>query len=222
MSGLGAWSYGVYQRDMAVPDERVAAGIKAFKKELIFCGFGEGIVLEKPIFGNMIEARVRDFQTYAGVTVDGRIWSDTARALYRKRSDQLQRKYAIPHSYLARLKTLESNNDPVAQGYVDSNDEGIVQIHLPYYPDITREQAWDPEYAMGVAARGLVDAKTYTGEWKGAAAAHNIGKTYAKYWVQQGYPATGGPIMYVDSQGNPIYAFTRATRYMALVESVRL
>jgi len=222
MTGLGAWSYGEYYRDMPVPDARVAAGIFAFKQELIYCGYGSGIKLDLPIFGNMVEARLKEFQEYAGLEVDGKIWSNDARALFRKRSNDIQEQYRIPYSYLAKIKTLESNNDPVAQGYVDSNDEGIMQFHLPYYPDLSIEEAWNPAIAMPLAAVGLRDHKIYTTSWEGAVAAHNIGLTYAKRWVAEGYPEEGGPIMGVDSQGNPIYAFTRATNYLRLVKSVRL
>jgi len=222
MSGLGAWSYGDYYYNMPVPDDRVAAGIFAFKQELIYCGYGDGIKLDLPIFGNMVKARLIDFQKYAGLDPDGRMWSNDARALFRKRSNDIQRSRGIPYSYLAKIKTLESNNDPVAQGYVDDRDEGIMQFHLPYWPDWTKEMAWNPALAMPAAADKMVNAKASTGSWKGAVAAHNIGVPYAALWVSEDYPAEGGPIMGVDAQGNPIYAFTRATNYLRLVESVRL
>jgi len=59
----------------------------------------------------------------------------------------------------------------------------------------------------------LATKKSATGSWKGAVAAWNIGNTYAWMWVQDNYPASGGPIMGTDSHGNPIYAYTRATNY---------
>lgn len=38
---------------------------------------------------------------------------------------------------------------------------GLVQIHLPSWPDITREQATDPEFAIDFLAKKLSENKGY-------------------------------------------------------------
>jgi len=214
MSGLGAWSYGSYKVGMDV-DDRVAAGIFAFKQELIYRGFGQGIKLDLPVYGNMIEARVKDFQTTTNgaLRVDGEIGSKTARYLFWTRANKVALNFSIPQRLLAKLGTLESANDPVAQGYVDPDDEGWAQIHMSFHPEITVEQAHDPSFAIPWAGAQLAAAADYCDDdWDGGVAAHNIGWFYARQWVRDQKPASGGPLI------GDADSYERATRYVALVK----
>jgi len=141
MSGLGAWSFGFYHLNMVVPNTRVAHGITAFKNELIYNGnTGNGkIIPELPSWGKYVDMALRNFQKSHGLKVDGVLGPTTADALFLKRAKQVEDLNGIPSDYLARIKTHESNNDPVAQGYEDSADEGLSSI-CPISPISVRKR----------------------------------------------------------------------------------
>ncbi len=219
MSGLGAWSAELlgptraYHFGMDVPDDRVRRGIFAFKQELIYKGLGRGIVLDLPIFGNSIRDRTAEFQRSCNLMPTGTIGPRTARYLFWTRANRCALTAGIPNRLVARIVTLESANDPVAEGFVDADDEGGAQIHLPFYPEISIEQAHDPSFYYPWVAGRLVAAAEYCDDdYDGAVAAHNIGWFYARAWVRDGKPASGGPpIGEADS-------YARATNYVALVK----
>ena len=210
MSGLGAWSFGYYKRGMVL-NERTRAGILAFKAELEYIGHAQGIDLTLPVYGNMIEQRVKDMQATWNLTVDGKIGPKTARYLFWSRANREALSRGIPGRLVHKLVTLESAHDPVAQGFVDPADEGGAQIHMPFNPDVTLAQAWDPAFYFPWLADRLVDAREYTGDWDGAVAAHNVGSETARLWVAAGKPPSGRVRDGIDW-------FTRATNYVALVK----
>lgn len=212
--GIGAWSFGRYHYNMDVPNSRVAAGIFAFKQELIYLGYGEGIKVDLPIFGSNMRDQTLAFQKDSGgLDVDGQIGSKTARHMFFTRGNRFQNAHAIPGKLVVRQITLESANDPVAQGYADDGDEGLGQIHLSYHPEITVEQAWDPSFAIPWLGGQLVGATAYCdNDFDGGVAAYNIGWTYARQWVRDGKPASGGPLL------GTVDSYARATKYVALVK----
>lgn len=213
--GIGAWSYGQYFQNMPVPDERVRAGIFAFKQELIYLGYGDGVKLDLPMFGSNMDAMTRTFQKDSGgLMIDGKIGSKTARHMFRTRGLRFQMAHAVPGNYITKQITLESANDPVAQGYADKGDEGLGQVHLSFHPDITLAEAWDPSFAIPWLGGQLVGATAYcNGDFDGGLAAYNIGWVYAKRWVEAGKPASGGPLL------GTVDSFARATQYVALIKS---
>jgi hypothetical protein len=213
---LGAWSY-VYEFGMTVDTARKRAGVHAMKAELIYNGYIYGIRLEVDAFGNYARDRTRDFQKVQGIEMDGVIGPITARRLFRKRVREQEVLRGIPDHLLGCQGTLESNNDPVAEGTVDPDDEGWGQIHLPFHPEVTEAEAWDPSVSIPWTAKELADAAVYTKDWDGGVAAYNIGWPYARQWVAAGKPSSGGPIMGNDKNGNPIDSFARATLYVKLV-----
>lgn len=212
--GLGGWSFGFYHHGMAVPNDRVAAGIKAFKQALIDNGFGAGIDITLPVFGSNMRKRTIAFQKAVGISADGVIGPTTARHLFRHYSFALEASgtVEIPDHLLQKLCGEESDHDPVAQGYSDPQDEGWAQLHLPYYPGLTVEQAWQPPIAGQKASSVL---KTFyvddAADWDGAVAAWNVGSGTAKIWVDAGKPAS----LVI----NGFDWGARATEYVALVKS---
>lgn len=213
MPGQGAWFYGNYKYGMDVPDHRAERGIFAFKQELIYRGFSGGIKLELPIFGNSVRDRTKDFQRVSGLVQDGEIGPKTARYLLWARTNRVQIQFSIPNRRLARLLKLESGYDPVAEGVVDPEDEGLAQIHRPFFPEITLEEAWDPSFAISWAGAKLAAGFIYCDDdWDGAVAAYNVGSFYAREWVRAGKPESGGPLI----GGQDVYA--RAHRYVELVD----
>lgn len=213
--GVGAWSWFYRQGFAADGDVRKADGIYAIKQELVYNGYGHDVVLTLPFFGRFAVAETKRFQKDHGLTADGVVGPNTARALFRKRIANTETMLSIPSSLLGKLLHLESNDDPVAEGVVDENDEGIAQVNLPSHPDVSEPDAHNPAFAIPWAGRYLKGLYTATGakDWDVALAAYNVGTALAKKWLAAGKPATGGP----DVGGQDGYA--RATKYVALVKA---
>lgn len=216
--GRGAWPF-YYKLGLdfrASPQGRDAHGIYALKRELIYNGnTGDGkMVADSAMWGSYADLACRTFQKQHGLIVDGELGPTTARHLLSKRFTALETQYGIPSKLLSKIKTLESSNDPVAQGYVDIDDEGLMQINLHFHPDITFEYAWDPAQCGPLGGSQLQSAITYCDhDLDGGVAAWNIGRYYARQWVQAGKPASGGPMIGSDD------AYARATKYVALVNA---
>lgn len=219
--GIGAWSFYYRLGFTAGDDPRKRAGIVAVKKALIAAGFSKGIDLSMYVFGNAVTSRTKEFQEAHAIGADGVVGPKTARILWRPYIAQAETDGGIPNHWLGRIATGESNNDPVAEGIVDAEDEGLVQIHLPFHPEVTLAEAWDPDFSAFWAGQHLASDFRYVGSWRGAVAAHNIGRTYAKQWVEAEYPATGGPSMGTDANGNTVFAFERATAYVRYIGSLQ-
>ena len=215
MSGRGAWPF-YYKLGLDFrnnPQGRDAHGIYALKKELIYNGYSKGIVADLAYWGASVDARTREFQKDHGLVVDGELGPKTALALFHKRALHEETIRGIPNNLLCKQKTEESSNDPVAQGWIDVDDEGLMQINVHFHPDISQEQAWDPSFALPFGGSYMLDAYNFCDhDWDGAVAAYNIGRVYAKQWVEAGKPASGGPTIGSDD------SFTRATKYVALVK----
>lgn len=218
--GLGAWTF-YYRYGWTPASDRQRAGLRAMKEALIANGYAKGIVVEMEVFGTAVTNRTKEFQFAHGLTPDGVIGPKTARALFALYYAEAELKYGIPDHLLAKTGYGESNDDPIAEGVVDKDDEGVLQFHLPYWPGVTLGDAWDPTYEIARGAEKLASLRKITGSWKGAIAAWNIGATYAKLWVDAGYPPAGGPIMGTDpNTGVQIDAFVRATNYWTYVDSL--
>jgi hypothetical protein len=220
MSGLGAWSFGFYHQGMEVPNNRVAAGITAFKQALIDNGYGKGIDITLPLFGSNMKKRTIDFQNAEGITADGIIGPTTARHLMRFYAfgEEMGSTIEIPDHLLQKLGGHESGHDPVAQGYVDLHDEGENQISLTNHPEITIEQAWSPSFSIPWTARALRKFYVNTAaDWDGAIASHNTGSFYAAQWVKAGKPSSG---LIILIGGNPVDIYTRAKVYVAGVRAM--
>lgn len=89
----------------------------------------------------------------------------------------------IPPAVLAATLWQESNINPDAKDNVQrtetgqiSRDRGIAQINDLAHPDVTDEQAKDPNFAIPYAARLLKSGFDRFGEWGRAIASYNVGK----------------------------------------------
>lgn len=209
----GAWPFyysaGLDRRDD--PQGRDAYGILAFKAELVLNGFGVGKINQTlPYWGAEAVRATKHAQTSFGLVDDGVLGPQTARCLWRKRVASAETANRLPTHLLARVKTLESGDDPVAQGYSDPEDEGMFQENLPSNPDLTQVQCWTPSFIVPYAAAQLHNRiKECAGSVKAGTAAWNIGDFYANQWREAGFPATGGD--------NDVYE--RATHYVNLVNA---
>ena len=213
----GAWPH-YYAQGLdytSDPNGREAHGIYAFKNELIHNGFSKGIDPTLAKWGSSVTKRTKDAQRHFGLVEDGVLGPSTARALFRKRMSEAESAAGLPAHSLARICSLESDNDPVAQGWVDTNDEGIAQENLPSNPDLTQAQCWTPEFIVPHAASQLAARITHCGSIMAGIAAWNVGNFYATKWREAGYPSSG---LVVNGQD----MYTRATGYYAHVESQAL
>lgn len=61
---------------------------------------------------------------------------------------------------MTKIINCESSRNPNAVGD-RGNSFGLVQIHLPSHPSITKEQALDEEYAIDFLAKNLSEGKGY-------------------------------------------------------------
>lgn len=212
----GAWPYNYhlgldFRTD---PQGRGAYGIYAFKNELIYNGFSRGVNPNTAYWGDKVVNRTKDAQKHFGLLADGILGPQTAKALFRKRISE-----QVNADALSRIKSLESGNDPVAQGYADLDDEGLFQENGPSNPDLTQIQCWTPSFIIPHAASQLESRIKTCGSVKAGIAAWNIGNEYAIEWRQAGYPAAG---KWVTIDGQLIDFFARATNYYNLVSEQTL
>lgn len=169
------------------PGTPLAYGIVALKKELDSNGFGKGLVLNTPYFGDAMRNRTKEFQAARNLTVDGVIGPATALELFRWRV-KLE---LLPEDLLGKLIKLESGYDPAAVGTVDKRDRGLCQINSSAHPDVSDEEAFEPAFSIPWAARYLRKNYNLMGDWNGAIASYNMGFFYADKWVEAGLPASG-------------------------------
>jgi hypothetical protein len=198
----------------------VGYGIVAIKKELIFNGFGTGIDVGYKdkngnyFFGSGTATRAKEFQKSVGITADGEVGPTTARHLFAKRAAQEGFAKGVADNLLSKLKTLESANDPAAVGFVDPLDMGLMQIHMPFHPDVSQAEAFDPAFSLSWGANYLKSANASFKDWDAAVASYNVGSYYAGQWLKDGKPTSGGVIL---SNGQDIYQ--RASQYVKLVKA---
>lgn len=218
----GAWPYDYtlgldFRSD---PNGRGAYGIYAFKNELIYNGFSRGINPALPLWGKASVGRVKDAQRAFGLTADGDLGPITALALFRHRVATAEVAFNLPPHLLSQIKSLESDNDPVAQGWLDLLDEGLFQENLPSNPDLTQIQCWTPSFIIPHAGSQLADRiKACSGNAKAGTAAWNIGNDYANVWREAGFPASG---IVENIDGEEIDIAARATNYVKDVEAQSL
>lgn len=215
---MGAWEYnGYHSITRAYDDPRLGAALVAVKRELKYNGYGTNLVTDTPVFGDAAENRTIEFQRDHGITPDGIIGPGTASELFRRRINMTEARYGLPTGSIGKQIKLESNFDPVATGYADPDDTGIAQINLRIHSSITKDQAFDPAFAidwMGQYISSSQDAVVKNANvMKAARAAYNIGNTYATQWLLSDFAESGGPML-----GNED-SFTRATNYIKLIDS---
>ena len=109
-------------------------------------------------------------------------------------------KYKVDPNLLAAIFYQESKYNPNAIGQSDPNDIGFAQINLPSHPNVTRQQALDPNFSIDYGARKLSqDIQNFGGDVSRGVAAYNVGRGGAN--VQGPETFGGGPKgqTYVDN-----------------------
>jgi len=215
----GAWNEYYEYKDRAEPGTPRAYGMVALKRELAYRGYGKGLDTESLFFGAAARDRTKEFQLAHKIglkrdgTPTGVIASGTARKLFKKRVWEAAHKAEVPALVVCRQINLESGFDPAAVGNVDPRDRGLVQINSYWHPEVTDEKAFDPSFSIPWAANYLAGNLEALGDIEAATAAHNVGRFYAKKWLEAGKPKTG---IYTEN-GKDVAAII--TKYLQLVNS---
>lgn len=115
----------------------------------------------------------------------GLVHKETSYALFMPIADRYALKYTVPRGLLRGITTIESNWDPGAIGYWTNSDFGLCQWNTTL-PDITKENALDPYWALDSTARLMrerSDSDRWGHNWIYVIAAHNV-PTWAADWAQ--------------------------------------
>ena len=84
------------------------------------------------------------------------------------------KKYDLPASLIASILFTESGFRTNA---LNNDDRGVAQINRPAHPEVTDEQAYNPEFAIDWMARKLRgDIDYFGGDVKKGVAAYNLGR----------------------------------------------
>lgn len=225
---MAAWEYGPYRYGMdGTPDPRLAAAILAVKQELIYVEVASDVLKpDLPKFGDATRNSVKRFQESQGLPVDGMVGAATSRELFRKRIENIEDRHGLERGLLGKKSSLESSFDPVAIGSKDPRDRGFNQINLYEIVfegehgihHVSLEDAYDPAFSLSWAARYLVGLRdqiiTEIEVDKAMVAAYNSGGEFAKRWLLDDFPTSGGPKM----PGTDEDSYVRMTRYWSLVQ----
>lgn len=213
----GAWGSYYQYKDREEPGTPRGYAIVALKRELAYRGYGKGLDTESLFFGAAARDRTKEFQVdhKIGLKANGEptgvIASGTARKLFKKRVWEAAHRAEIPALWLCRQINLESGFDPAAVGNVDPRDRGLVQINSFWHPDVSDAEAFDPVFSINWAADYFAGNLAALGDVEAAVAAHNVGRFYARKWLEAGKPASG-----LFTEGGKDVAAT-ITRYLKLV-----
>jgi len=186
-----AWTSYYRYKDRAEPGTPKAYALVALKRELKYRGFDKGLDTESLFFGAAARDRTEEFQASVGLKGDGVIGPTTARRLFKKRIWDAGHKSNIPPLMLCKQLNLESGFDPAAVGYVDPRDRGLAQINSYWHPEVEDNKAFDPAYSIPWAADYLSENLKALGDIDAALAAHNVGRFYARQWLEANKPASG-------------------------------
>lgn len=81
----------------------------------------------------------------------------------QEKGERIASEYGVPFSVMDSIIQSESGWNPDPPGHNDGGKSaGLVQINLPSHPEITREQAMDPEFSLRFLASEIKDGR----EWQ--------------------------------------------------------
>lgn len=127
----------------------VNSAVKSIQGELI--KLGEVLVVDGE-FGQHTSDALKRAQKVLGVKVDGQFGPGTSRELFHASIAKASGDYA---KYIFGQISQESNFDPGARGAVNAPDSGLVQINLDAHPEISWDQAFNPDFALPYSVNHL-------------------------------------------------------------------
>jgi len=167
-----------------INDLAVFLGAKAIQKLLGFDERGQD-----GIIGPLTDARIRNKQRELKVTVDGLIGRNTMKAMLMPLVMEAEKKHGVRWQILCGKLTNEGAWDPGAVGASDPNDLGLSQINVLAHPQVSPEEAYDPEFAIDFGARFMKEnLNAFNGNERDAVAAYNLGAGGTRQWIAAGRP----------------------------------
>ena len=139
------------------------------------------------------------------------------RASYQAIARQKARQYGVPENIAFALIRQESGWRVDARSNQDA--VGLMQIHLPSHPNVTRQQALDPEFNIDYGMRYLAAQYKSFGKWNLALAAYNAGPGRVANGEWKGIPETANYVKNVLAMAGdvkPRAASSNATATPAL------
>lgn len=83
--------------------------------------------------------------------ISPKVESITSSTTIRAKIQEIAKKYAVSAYEIDKVVQCESGYNPLAVGD-KGKSFGLVQIHLPAHPNITKEQAFDEDFALNFIA----------------------------------------------------------------------
>lgn len=128
------------------------------------------------------------------------------------------------YHYANKREAIKAVNEFRAQG-VKSIDVGCMQVNLMYHPEAFRnlEQAFEPKYNVGYAAKFLKDKYAQAGSWKEAVGLYHNGVTELnRGYIEQVYSAwrLEDKSVQVSSLEKPVISVSEAPRDAATDKDV--
>ncbi len=112
------------------------------------------------LFLHVIQSTLTNIEPILATRADAQVIEETKEPTLEERATLIAREYGISPTTLKNLVASESAWNPNAIG--DNGDSvGLVQIRLRNWPNITKEQALDPEFSLRFAAQKIKEGK----EW---------------------------------------------------------
>lgn len=185
--------------------QAVALGVKAIQARVNSYGYSPKLIVDGT-YGPETAAGVKWTQAKMGFSAagqDGIAGPVTCRALWHDLLVWFGGSWHVPASQLYGFMMLESVGDPGAVGFTTPSDRGLNQINLAAHPNITVEQAFNPNFSIDYTAKRLGEARArYSGksaELKNycAIAQHNSPRD-AELWYKNGTPPNEKIKKYVD------------------------
>lgn len=116
------------------------------------------------MIGNALTGTVEYTAQHTAVPVRAEIIAEVPKKeTPQEMGQRIAKEYEIPFEVMDSIVKSESKWNPDPPGSNDNGKSaGLVQIHLPDHPEITREQALDPEFALTFLAKEIKAGN----EWK--------------------------------------------------------
>lgn len=188
--------------DLNVNYQAVNLGVKAIQNRVNSYGYSQPLTADG-VFGMRTAAAVKWVQARLGLYADGVAGPATCKAMWRDLILWFSAAYGVPAPHIYGFMALESTSDPGAVGYTTPSDRGLNQINLNAHPNITVEQAFDPNFSIDYTAKRLQDARLRFSmkgqelQMRCSIAQHNSPRE-ALEWYNTGSPPSARIAMYVE------------------------